>query len=93
MTDTLTACARAMAEDEGFAWDLEPGKYVGNPARKDMWLSRAQACLTALSENVSEEMVEAADRAHSNAGCMFYEGADAADILDAMIRAAVGDRG
>lgn len=88
MTDTLTACARAM-EERAVSWSRGyPGLALPEECPYDIL---ARACLTALAENVSEEMVEAADRAHSSAGCMFYEGADAADILDAMIRAAVGD--
>ena len=98
MTDTLTACARAIAEDEGFAWDLEPGKYVGNPARKDMWLSRAQACLIALAENVSPAMIAAAwdhlDPEKRRQGIARLEpGPGVREALSAMIRAAVGERG
>lgn len=72
MTDELTICARAMAESAGLRWTALPDSAVnftiGYPDRcKNYWIAQARACLTALSENISEKMVEAGAKAMTGA--------------------------
>lgn len=69
MTDTLTICARAMWDEnrrrcaDALAKaevDYElPAWEDDTEALREDWVAFARACLTALAENISEEMVEA----------------------------------
>lgn len=101
MTDTLTACARAIAEKlysdpETEAWMADPEdwgdlKDVVFDGKIDFTVA-ARACLTALAENVSEGMVEAGMDC-GPIGCCVLDAEEAESIFTAMIRAAVGERG
>lgn len=82
MTDTLTACARAM-EERAVSWSRDyPGLVIPEECPYDIL---ARACLTALTENVSKEMERAG---HPHAG---VSESSARRTFTAMIRAAVGD--
>lgn len=58
MTDILEICARAIHETR---FGYEGRNPKSNPNEDDFVIARA--CLTALAENVSEEMVEAGEMA------------------------------
>jgi hypothetical protein len=101
MTDTLTACARAICRANALhspiGRNLEAVEcQVENGW--DMWLPEARACLTALAENVSKEMVKAmqatfarhCDQRGSFASIILNT--DAELIVRNMIRAAVGEK-
>lgn len=69
MTDELTICARAMFESElhNFPRGRTPDWTKQPDFIQAMYVTRARACLTALSENISEKMVEAGAKAMTGA--------------------------
>ncbi|MFC0302764.1 hypothetical protein ACFSTI_25070 [Rhizorhabdus histidinilytica] len=87
MTDTLTACARAM-EERAVSWSRDyPGLALPEECPYDIL---ARACLTALAENVSREMRQSG---WDETPCNWSGTADDLDpIFTAMIRAAVGEK-
>lgn len=111
MTDTLTICARAMAEASGLDWDALPDKpdmvcgHSMPEGCRRYWRINARACLTALAENVSGEMVEAGGVITQKRVSSYLAKRDAGvsasmnssldylerEILSAMVRAAVGE--
>ncbi|WP_157783476.1 hypothetical protein [Rhizorhabdus wittichii] len=95
MTDTLTACARAMYN----SWH-DHGRRLAVPwdmltdVDRSFWIASTRACLTALAENVSEGMVEAGINESSFHGIdPLAVSAEVVGTFTAMIRAAVGERG
>lgn len=98
MTDTLTICARAIGEVP--IVESEGGQPVtlrdifneiagdaidwNEAACLEIMEALARACLTALAENVSAEMVEAGAHGFAWDGGM-------PGVLKAMVRAAVGE--
>lgn len=85
MTDTLTACARAM-EERAVSWSRDyPGLAIPEECPYDIL---ARACLTALAENVSEGMVEAFSETLLDDPDYNPE-----ETFRAAVRAAVGERG
>ncbi|WP_016745761.1 hypothetical protein [Rhizorhabdus wittichii] len=99
MTDTLTACARAMYEAHPIFSPMSGDQWDWDWMIKEGWelpemhLKLARACLTALAENVSEEMVEAGINESSFHGIdPLAVSAEVVGTFTAMVRAAISER-